>query len=250
MNEANTIEANSLKRRISHQYHAFQELPVRTKTIATIIGSLILALIITVLISSEDTNNTDPQSADKGSSSNKDIKFKQNESPLKIGTMLDIETTAEPLISEREIEKIKTIKKISEQNTKQLASISSQLGELKAQLNPIPEEYQQHGVEIQNIHSQLASLEIAQQKLQAALTTKVSRLKRKRRVRSRPSFKLVSIDLWGNDESIIIRQNNQLHDLSLGQSFGKWKVESIDIKSSKVIFSNQRGVNRTLFIES
>jgi hypothetical protein len=251
MSEVNSIKANNLNETISHQYQAFQQLPAKTKTITAIISALILALILIVLISSsDDTSNTPPLSSDKRSPGNKNTKHKQAGIPLKNGTMHDIETTTKSLINQGGIEKFNAIKKTSEKNTEQIASVSNQLKELQAQLNPIPEEYQQQGVEIQNIHNQLSVLKTAQQKLQAALSKKVKRLRRKRRVTSRPSFELVSIDLWGNDASIIIRHKALLHDLSIGQSLGKWKVESIDIKSSRVIFSNQRGIKYTLFIES
>ncbi len=252
MSEVNSSDVTRIKGTIKDQYQTIQQLPARTKSAVALVGAFLLVSVIFVFMPNDDSDipSPSPLSTDKASKvlpSNKDSTLKHKGIPLKKVAMHDIEKAAKSLI---DVEVINTIKKKSDQNTQQIASVSKELKELQTILNPIPVENKQHGVEIQNIHAQLASLKSTQQKLQEVLPQKITHQKRKRKYRSRPPFKLVSIDLWGNDASIIVRQNSQLHDLSIGQVLGKWQVESIDMKRSKVVFSNQRGVKRTLHIET
>jgi hypothetical protein len=243
-------ETSTLKDKFSEYYQTNQP-QAKWLTMAGVIAAIfILGIIFYGFILSGDGDNTESLIADKTSVRNKKIKLDQAKVLPKTGMMHDIEKKTETDIVIENNKKIDTNKQLSDQNTEQIASIENLLKKMQSQINRMPEEYQQHGVEIQTIHSQLVSLKSGQKKLKKALPKKVTPAKIKRRYRPRPAFKLVSIDIWGSDESIIVRHENQLHDLTLGQSIGNWQVDSIDINGARVIFRNKYGVKQTLFIES
>ena len=242
-------ETHTLKDKISEAYQTHQPLSKWITMGGAITAILIVAIILFGFLQRNDSGSSENLLTDKGNTG-KQIKLDQANASLKKAMLHDIEKTSETELINVNNKKLDAIKQITEQNKEQIASIESMVEQLQSQIYLMPEEYQHHGVEIQNIHSQLVALKTGQQKLQEALPKKVTPVKRKRRYIPRPAFKLVSIDQWGNDASIVVRDKNKLHDLTLGQSIGNWQVDSIDINGAKVIFRNRYGVRRTLLIES
>jgi hypothetical protein len=103
----------------------------------------------------------------------------------------------------------------------------------------------------QTLNSQITSLTetIKQLKSNSSKKRKAKKVSRTYRPLKAP-FTLVSVDQWGSDLYAIIRYQNQLHELTLGQSLAGWSIESIDRRKGTVSLKNRSGRKRRLSIHT
>lgn len=138
---------------------------------------------------------------------------------------------------------------------KQFKKLNQQLSQLV-----IDNDLRQQGQDalIQDLQSQLTAqtakieqlLNNAKASLAKATKVKTKSRKHSASYRVRPPFELVSVDQWGNDTYAVVRYQQHLHELSIGQSLKGWVVSDFGRYHREVMFKNKAGTIRKLLIKT
>lgn len=197
---------------------------------------------------SEITGLTSPVLAQESDTEDPDTNFNSS--------LLAIEKDSAPddtQNSERD-ERIEELEINHQNNSESIEKMTAQLSSLQDQFWEINRSRHEQSIEIQNMSKQIAEWEAAQKKRDEDMKKKVFRAKKIRKTYKRkrkpvvPTFTLESIDLWGDNYTIIVRYKNKRHELRQGQSINQWRVERVDLKNSQVTFHHPTGGNKTLSI--
>lgn len=149
-------------------------------------------------------------------------------------------------ISYREFEQIS---EVAESNTEQIKTLMQTIQQMQQRLNSTIQAAEQKQVALENFQARLTAYQ--QEKRDHSKTNQSTQIKKPKKKLSRyPRFQVASIDQWGDDISVVVRYKNQTYDLKLGQAFGSWTPNSVDIDKQTVTFKNRYGYVRELPVKN